>query len=155
MRNIILNTIINDIPRITTANGYKHNAPEASKYYQVLDDISIPPHINIYCGAERSLAVEPGLETTLNVIILTHVQVNNDVNKEGILSDEIENWIEDYKSFFTFPSAKDTEASKICSLWSVAGVTSYYISSIEPYYDRNDNRHTVFVELTVNFIQIL
>jgi len=142
------------MPRITEANGYKHNAPEASKYYNVLDDVSVAPHINIYCGAEQIIPIEPGLETTLKVIILTHVQVNTDLNKEGLLTDEIESWIEDYRSFFTFPSTRDADASKICTLWSVAGVTHYYMSSIEPYYDRNDNRHTIFTELTVNYLQI-
>lgn len=154
MRNIILNTLINDIQRITVANGYVHDAPEASKYYETLDDVSAQPHINVFCGTEQSEPVETGLETTLKVNILTHIQVNTDINKAGILTEEIESWIADYRRFFTFPSAKDTDASKICTLWSTAGITNYFISSIEPYFDRSDNRHTVFAELTVNYYQI-
>ncbi|HEY3251258.1 MAG TPA: hypothetical protein VGK25_09080 [Ignavibacteria bacterium] len=154
MRNTILNTIITDIPRITIANGYKHDAPEASKYFSTLDDISSAPHINIYCGAQQSLPMEPGLETILKVNILTHAQVNTDINKEGLLTSDVESWLEDYIKFFTYPSTAEAEESKICTLWSVAGVTYYFISAIEPYYDRNDNRHTIFVELTVNFLQI-
>jgi hypothetical protein len=101
---------------------------------------------------EQSFLIEPGLETTLKVNILTHVQVDTDLNKEGLLTNEIENWLEDYRSFFTFPSTKDAMLQRF-ALWA-AGVTYYYISGIEPYYDRNDNRYTIFVELTVNLLQI-
>jgi len=152
MRETILNTIINDITRINKVNHYKHDAPQATAYYLKLDDVSVPPQINVYCGSEQNTPVESGLECRLKVNILTHIRVNSDVKKEGLLSSEVESWVNDYRFFFSQPSCAGVDVSKICSLWSVAGVTYYYISAVEPYYDRNDNRHAIFLELTVNLL---
>ena len=71
-----------------------------------------------------------------------------------MLTGESEKWIEDYTKFFPQPSDPGVDPLKICTLWSVAGVMNYYISAIEPYTDRNDNRHTLDVELTVNYLSI-
>ena len=155
MRQQILNSIISDLTRLTIANGYKHNAPAATLYYSKLDDISIAPHINIFCGSEQNTPVESGLESTLKVNILTHIQADTDVNKEGILTNDIENWIYDYWTFFTHPSCEGSDASKTSTLWNVESVTYYYISAVEPYYDKNDNRHTLFVELTITLLRVV
>ncbi|HJY64460.1 MAG TPA: hypothetical protein VJ455_09920 [Ignavibacteria bacterium] len=154
MRQTILNTIISDIRRISKDNNYNHDAPQASAYYSKLDDVSIAPQINLYCGSEHSTPVEAGLESILKINIFTHIQVNTDVKKEGLLTNEVESWVNDFKLFFTEPSCAGSDVSKISTLWSVAGVTYYFISAVEPYYDRNDNRHTIFLELTVNYILI-
>ena len=152
MRQQILNSIITDLTRLTIANGYRHNAPPASLYFSKLDDISITPHINIYCGSEQNTPVEAGIESTLKINILTHIQVNTDAKKEGILTNDIENWIYDYWTFFTHPSCEGSDVSKISTLWNIEGVTYYYISAVEPYYDKNDNRQTLMVELIVTLV---
>lgn len=152
MRQIILNTIITDLARLNKANGYSHDAPAASKYYSALDDVSVPPGVNVYCSSQQNTPVESGLESTLKINILTHLQTDTDVNKEGLMTDEIESWIYDYWKFFTHPSCAGSDSSKTSTLWNVDGVTYYYISAVEPYYDRNDNRQTLMVELTVEAI---
>jgi hypothetical protein len=121
-------------------------------YYSKPDDVSAPPHINIYCGTQQNTPVESGLESTLKINILTHIQTGTDVKKEGILTNEIEDWIFDYWMFFTHPSCEGSDASRTSTLWDVEGVTYYYVSAAEPYYDRNENRHTLFVELTVSIV---
>jgi hypothetical protein len=149
MRQQILNNIITDLTRLNKANGYNHDAPAASIYYSAPDDVSIAPHINIYCSAQLNEPVETGFESTLKINILTHVQADTDINKEGILTQDFEDWIYDYWRFFTHPSCPGSNVSQTSTLWNVDGVTYYYISAVEPYYDRNENRHTIFVELTV------
>ena len=152
MRQQILNNIISDLTRLNKTNGYNHDAPAASMYYSTVDDVSVCPYINIYCSSQQNIPVETGFESTLKIDILTHIQGDTDINKEGILTEDIENWIYDYWTFFTHPSCAGSDASKISTLWNVDGVTYYYISAVEPYYDKNDNRHTIFVELTVEFV---
>lgn len=152
MRNLLLNTIISDISRITTANGYNHDAPAASKYYSTIDDASITPRVVIQCASQFSTPTEAGLDTTVKININTHISVNSDVDKSGKLSNESEKWIEDFTKFFTHPSCSGADTAKISTLWNLNGIEYYYISAIEPYNERNDNRHTVFIELTISLI---
>jgi hypothetical protein len=154
MRNEILNNIISDISRIKISNGYNHDAPEAAKYFFTADDVSIAPKISAACDSQFSTPTEAGLDTTLKLSIVTHVSVNSDIDKSGRMTEEIEKWVQDYEKLFSHPSAINADPSKISTLWSVGGVSYYYISAVEPFKDRNENRHTLNIELTVNYLTI-
>jgi hypothetical protein len=154
MRNEILNHIISDISRIRISNGYNHDAPEADKYFFTADDVSVAPRISARCDSQYSTPTEAGLDTTLKLSIITHIAINNDIGKSGKMTEEAEKWIEDYEKLFSHPSAVNADPAKISTLWSIGGVSHYYISAVEPFTDRNENRHTLNIELTVNYLTL-
>lgn len=159
IRERILQQLQNDIIKITSANGYAHNAPEPFNNLRALDDASVYPVISVLLGTEESELTEYGLESTLKVYIVTRFKVDTDVNRSGLLTNEGELWFRDYERLFRRPVSSNVNINHISELWSIdeaeGGVENYYISAKEPFADdTKENIQTALIELTISLINL-
>lgn len=159
IREKILQTIIDDVSKITIANGYVHDAPQPCKNLKALDDSAIYPVISIVLGNEQSELTEAGLETILKAHLLTKFKVSTDIASEGLVTNEAELWFRDYETLFRRPVNANVDISKISELWNIdeaeGGVENYFISAKDPFVDdTKDNIQTVLIELTISLINL-
>jgi hypothetical protein len=141
-----------DLLKINTSNGYMHDITQVISVLKSPGDVSVYPSVNLMAGDEE---IHPDFEDRnlfacrIKMIILTHIETNYDLNSEGLNSAEAESWIEDYEKFMAAENA-DTG----CTLCLMPGVENYYVSKIEPYSDWRDNRQTLEVTITVEYINL-
>ncbi len=151
-RRQIFGVLMLDLLKINTSNGYMHDIAKVIPVMKSPADIAVFPSVNLAAGDEE---INPGfedrnlLESSLKMKILTHMETTYDLNSEGLNQAEAESWIEDYERFISSENA-DTG----CSLCLVPGVQNYYISKIEPYSDWRDNRQTLEVTITIEYINL-
>jgi len=149
-RKEILSAIVSDLLKLKKANGYLHDAPAVSTVRTTLADCDSFPAINISLRKESFEPNEAGTESNLLVEINTHIKTSTDVSKSGLITNETEDWIDDYLNFFKSPELAGN-LGIISGLWKVAGVVDYFISDIEPYADWKENSSTLRIQLTVNY----
>ncbi len=159
IREQILQQLIEDISKITTSNGYVHDAPEPFNNLYAIDDASLLPVISVVLGTEENEVTETGIETNLKALIITRFKTDNDILKSGLVTDEAELWFRDYENLFRRPTNVNISINHISGLWNIdseeGGVDHYFISSKDPYADDlKDNRQTILVELTISIINL-
>lgn len=150
----ILNTIITDLPRISTANGYNNDmAQGVTMVQQKLSALAQLPQVSVIGGEESRDRIENNAQSSFKVYIFSYIKTSLDVAKSGLMTTEAEKWIEDYDNFFRLPGDGGAEKAKVSSLYTISDIESYYISDVNPYYDFADNnRQCLAIQLTVNFI---
>jgi hypothetical protein len=152
-RNQIFESLKSGLLNIKRTNGYTHDINKVFPVLRTLDDVNEYPSVYFIMGEEE---IRPEFEDrntfgcTLQVIILTHIEANYDLNAEGLFTPEAESWVEDYQKFIA-----DENPATGCLLGTIPGVENYYVSKIEPYSDWRENKQTLAVTITIQYINFI
>ena len=146
----IYDALKNDLLKISAANGFAHDIKHVFPLMKTIDEVNEFPAVAAFMGEENvksELEDRNLFESALDIILLTHIETMQDTGSEGAFTNEAESWVEDYRKLI----ASDDPALG-CSLYNIEGVRNYYISRVEPYYDRRDNKQTLLMIITVQYI---
>jgi hypothetical protein len=149
-RQQIFETMKTDLLKINISNGYSHDINKVFPVLRSIDDINELPSICLVHGEEIITPESEDRNVTLNtfrLVILTHIETNYDANSEGLFALEAEKWIEDYRNFIS-----GDDVSVCTALKMLEGVQNVYISRIEPYADWRENKQTLEIVITVEYI---
>ncbi len=157
-RQDIIENLKNGFLKINTINGYTRNVSKVTYYNLVLSDITSfkENHAQVDFEPGADIIDDTKNETTLKnqfaILIKTFIESKTDINKEGLLVNEAEEWIKNWEWFF-YGINKDISRDNICNLRSVAGVYKYTIIARDPVFAKAQNKQTVAILLRVYFNQ--
>jgi hypothetical protein len=149
-RTEITDTLKRDLLKVSVSNGYFHDIEKVIPMFRTPDDFNELPAVCVVAGDEEitaGLEDENVSENSLEVVIMTHMEVTNDWDFSGKFTDEAERWIDDYRKF-----VHSINPAAGCAVGFLDGVTHCYISRIEPYSDWRDNKQTLVIRVTVKYI---
>jgi hypothetical protein len=139
-----------DLLKINQTNGYQHNIKSVHPVMRTIDEVNEFPSVFAVIGEEQISAVFEDtnmFDSSLELLLLTHIETPDDTDSEGLFTYEAERWVEDYRKLIG--SFDRTTGS---TLYNIEGVKNYFISRIEPFYDRNENKQTLLLTITVQYV---
>lgn len=150
-RQQIFETFKSDLLKIKSSNGYSHDINKVFPVPRVIDDLNEFPAVCLVHGEE---IINPEGEdrsitsNTFRMIVLTHIETYYDADSEGLFTSDAEKWIEDYRNFIS-----GDDLNTCSTLMMLPGVQNVYISRTEPYADWRENKQTLEITVTVEYLK--
>lgn len=140
----ILDRIIEDLPKITTANGYYHNL-KASQIYKTLFKATAFPTVMVNIGIDTAGTInesDSNAERVIDFHILVNFKVDKDVTNAGLLTDEQLKWRSDISAWVHGKFGRD----KSFKVGAVPSIQHRWVDTQDPFLDHSANTG---VELTI------
>jgi hypothetical protein len=153
IRQQIFETLKTGLLRIQVSNGYSHDINKVIPVLRTLDEMNEFPSVVLIPGEESTRADYEDrnmFECSFELVILTHIETFYDLSSEGLFTSEAESWIEDYQRFIA-----NDDIQTGCILALIEGVENFYLSKAIPYSDWRDNKQTLEVTITVQYIKAI
>lgn len=151
-RQDILTKLNTCLPYITTTNSYNNTIANVKRGYVGFNEVNQYPSACYFLGSEKRIAdneTDSLNKYQIEIKIGIYDKVAADHSNSGTLTNKLESWIADLKTFITNPSNKGMPKY----LGSTSCLQELYIDSIEPYIDYQENIVAIFLTLTGVYVE--